>query len=307
VAAGIAASTWGINMKYLFKLIAVLVVLVVVALVAVVYYIDAIAKRGVEAGATFALGVPTTLETADVGILSGEFSMSGLTVSNPPGFDAPHFLRLNDGGVAVSLGSLREDTVELPHLTLSGIDVNLQKKPDGSNFQAILANLKRFEGDGSKPADDAGGKKFVIRKVEVKDIHVHADVVPIGGSLTRVDVPIESIVLNDVGSGGSGVNMSELANVLFKAIFAAVLQKGGGILPADMLKDLGGGLEQLKGLGDLNVQVAGQALQDFGKSLGGAGEGVGQAVENVGKSIGEGAEKALEGVGDLFGGGKKND
>jgi len=286
-------------MKKLLKLVVLLVVLVIIGLGAVVYYIDAIARTGIEKGATHALGVPTTLEKADVELLGGEFSMSGLKVANPAGFDAPHFLRLNEGAVAVSLGSLREDTVELPHLTLAGVDVHLEKKDGKGNFNVIMDHLKRFESDAPRDPDS---KQFVIRKVEVRNVNAHVDVVPIGGQLTKLDVPIDSIVLKDVGSGG-GVDMSELTSVLLKAVLAAIIQKGGGIIPADLLGDLQGQFAKLEGLGDFKVEVAGQALQGFGSVT----EGLGEAVEDVGKNIGDEAGKALEGLGDLIGGGKKRD
>ena len=76
-------------MKKLIKLVAVLLILLVLATVAVALYIDTIAKTAIERGATYALGVETTLGSADVGLLSGTFSMGDLTVANPAGFESP--------------------------------------------------------------------------------------------------------------------------------------------------------------------------------------------------------------------------
>ena len=82
-------------MKLLIKIVVVLVLLLVIGVLTTFFFIDRIAKAGVEKGATYALGVPTTLKSADVGVFAGTFAMSGLNVANPEGFDKePHFLKL---------------------------------------------------------------------------------------------------------------------------------------------------------------------------------------------------------------------
>ena len=87
-------------MKKLAILVGGLVIVLVAVVVIAFVSIDAIARAGIERGATFALGVPTTLGSANIGILSGEFTMSGLDVTNPEGFDGDYFLQLDEGFVA---------------------------------------------------------------------------------------------------------------------------------------------------------------------------------------------------------------
>ena len=132
-------------MKKLIKLVAVLLVLLVLATIAVALYIDTIAKTAIERGATYALGVKTTLGSADVGLLSGTFSMGDLTVANPAGFKSPYFTHLGEGDVKVALKTLRQETVELPTLTLTNLDIHLEKKEGEANYDVILENLSRFE------------------------------------------------------------------------------------------------------------------------------------------------------------------
>jgi hypothetical protein len=233
--------------------------------------------------------------------------MSGLDVANPEGFSSPHFLTLGNGGVAVSLGTLNSKTVELPELNLTDIDVNLQKSGGKANYKVILDNLKRLE-SGGKPkqpkAGSGGGKDFVIKKVEIRNITAHVDLLPIGGEASKVDVTVPEIVLTDVGEGG--VPMSQLVNVLTQAILTAIVKTGGGLIPGDILGDLQGQLGQLSGLGDVGVKVldnAGQVVEQFGKSAEGledAAKKAGEAVEGAKK----GAEDAIEGVKGLLGGDK---
>lgn len=286
--------------KVVLKLGLVVVLILVVAIAAGAFYIDSIARQGIEGGSTYALGVPTSLDKADVGLLSGEFSMSGLNVSNPEGFTSPHFLALEDGAVAISLGTLREDVVELPTLTLSGISMNLERAGDKSNYKVILENLKRFESGGGPPdkKPEEGGKKFVIRNLEIRDVNVHVNLIPAGGELTKVDVPIDLIQLKDVGSGGESVRMSDLAGVILKTIMTVAVQKGGQ-LPGDIAAELTNGLGELQNLGDQGITVLlgdGGVVQTFGKTA----EELGKTAEEGAKKLGDEAKKIGEGIGNIF-------
>ncbi len=290
----------GGGMKIILGVVGVLVVLIVLLVAVIAISIDSLAKRGVERGATYALQVPTTLNNADVKFLSGGFAMSGLEVKNPDGFSAPHFLQMNDASVNVSLATLAEDVVELPALTITGIDMYLVKEGGKANYQVIMDNLKRFESGESEPADPAKeGKKFVIRKIEIKDVMVHASVLPLGAAGKTVDVEVPEIVLTNVGSGGQSVSMAEVFNIVLKAVFATALNLGD-VLPGDISEGLKGGLSQLGSLSDLGVGVAGSAAKVLGDLPGGVGEGAGKAVEDAAKGV-------EEGIKGLFGGDKKKD
>jgi hypothetical protein len=294
-------------MKLLIKLVVVLVVLVVLGVGVVVYAIDAIARAGIERGATYALGVETKLASADVSIRSGRFEMGGLRVANPEGFTDPQFMHLDTGGVEVALGSLRQETVELPVLHLGGIGVNVERSGGKANYDVIIANLKRFEtgggapetGGGTADPDAGGGKKFIIREIVISDVGVNARLAPVGGELTKVSATIDEIRLKDVGSETGGAAMAEITSIIVKAIFAAMIH--ADILPADMLKDLDGALDQLEDLKSLGVDV----LTETSGQLKSVGDDGGKVLEDVGKEIGEAVEGLGEGLGELLGGKKE--
>ena len=277
-------------------IVALIVVIVVLALVG----IDQAAKIGIERGATYALGVDTTLDSADIGVFSGEFGMSGLTVSNPDGYTSPHFLSLGTGEVNVSYESLSSDLITLPLLSLSTIDVHLDKKDGSSNYQTILDNLKRFETSEEPPPADTGqeSQKFVIEELTISDITVHAAVVGSAKTTAKVD----SITLKNVGSGGKPVDMGQLTGVIIKSLMAAAITAGAEEFPAAVLGELESGLGGLESLGDLGVSVTaeiGGVTQELGSLLGDLGEGVGETLDDVGGAV----EDAAKGIGDLFGGG----
>ena len=277
-------------------LVAGALVVVLIALVLIVFMsIDSIAKAAIERGSTYALGVQTTLGSADVGILSGEFGMKGLEVANPEGFESDHFLQLHHGFLAVSLGSLREDTVEVPTLELTGISMNIEKRGGKANYKIITDNLQRFEsGDTGDAEADGGepGKQFVVREIIIRDINVTVDILPIGGDLTRLNIPIEEVRMTDVGS--AGMTTAELTDRVVKMILAAIV-KNGGQLPADLVNDIDGALAQLGDLGNMTVSETAEVVGQIVEGLQEGGE------EDVGKAL----EDAVEGLGGLFGDKKK--
>lgn len=277
-------------MKLALKIGVGLLALVIVLVLIVFVYIDVIAKTAIEKGATYALGVKTTLDKADVGVLSGKFTMKGLQVANPEGFDSKDFFQLGEGFVSVSLGSLSRQTVTLPLLTLSDLHMNLEKKNGKANYSVILDNLNRLKspGDGGEPQtgdkSTGGGKDFVVEEILITNVNVEVDVLPIGGQLNHVHVPIDEIHLKSVGS--KGLTTAQMTDLVIKAILAAVA-KSAVDLPGDLANDLGGALASFGNMGfDSTVDIGGKTVNELGKHIGGAGDGIGKGLEDVGKGLG---------------------
>lgn len=286
-------------MKFILRKLKLLIVAVLLLLITTVvigvWKIDSIARKGIEKGATYALGVPATLGSASVGILSGKFGMSKLNVGNPPGFAAPYFLSLEGGSVQVSLGTLRQSTVELPLLTLDNLDVNIERKDGNSNYKVILDNLARVQsGTGSEPPSK-DEKRFIIRELSLKNVKVNLDLLGgpgMIGDLTKVPLTIDEIKLNDVGKtgtgvGGTGVTMVELASIIMQAVLGAVAEKGGGLIPDDLLGDLKGKLAGLDGIKDLGMKV-------FGDPKGSVEQARKKAVDDATKEGKKAAGDALD-------------
>lgn len=300
-------------------LVAVLIIVAVVTLALVNF----LARKGIETGATYALGVNTSLGAARIGLFSGEFGMSKLKVASPQGFPAPHFLALGDAGVSVSLGSLMKDTIEIPKFALDEIDVHIERKDGKSNYQVILDNLEKISGKpdpnkpkpAPKPKDE--GKKLVIRELTIRKVTVHVDMLGIQGATgaigdatgasAKVTVPIDEIKLTDVGKtgdgvGGSGVTIGELSGLIVQAIMAAVVQEGGDLLPKDLLNDIGAQLGDLTGLADVGLEVGGEVVDVAGKF----GQEAAKVVEGVAGEAGKAVEDLGKGIEGILGGGDKN-
>ncbi len=303
------------RMKHVKKIIAAVVVVAIVAVAAAFLWIDRLAKVGVERGATYALGVRTRLADMDVGVLSGRVAMGDLSVANPEGFSSDSFLELGKGEVSVSLGTLMEEKVVLPTLKLADLHLNLERNGSKANYDEIINNLKKLESKSARPAEESEGKRFVIQDVDIRNVNVNVQVIPLGGELTRIPISIEEIQLSDIGSDSdNGVVLAQLTGILMKAVLQAVVAKAGNVLPADVMAGLTAGLDQLDGIADTTIQVVGQVvtdvqnvskgLQDTGRQI---GEKLNESTKGLGKGLNDAGKELENGIGGLLKGDKKKD
>lgn len=285
-------------MKKKTKLALFAVIGLLVAVMAGAFLIDSIAEAGVEQGGTYALGVPVDVRGMDVGVISGAVAIDGMQIDNPAGFDTPYFLQMGESRVAVSLGTLMEDKVVLPELSISHMRLNLEQKLTKSNYGVILDNLNTFTAKLQSSDAPQDGKKFVIRKVVIEDVLVQVQLLPIGGAATRLPISIERIELADVGSDRpDGVQFAELTALMVEAILHAVLDRAGNLMPGDMASGLKGGLDALPGLGKKAVSLVGDASKV-------AGEEVKRLVKDAGgaaaKELDKAGKKLEQGLSDLL-------
>lgn len=311
-------------MKKIKRLIIGIVLLVVVAAGGAWYYINHIAKAGVEKGATYALGEDTKLDGINVGLLSGEVDMSRLHVDNPAGFKKDHFLRFGDGAVEVSMGSLLEDRVVVPRVAIDDISMNIERKMLQANYEVILERLKRLS-SSDESAAPGSGKKFVINNLVLSNITITLAF----GSM-ELPVKIERIELVNVGQADNGLIIAQLTGILVSALLEALVENAGMLLPADMLAELNGALAQLdelhatglKVVGDVTAMVDGQvkeisklgtdtianvqqSIQQTTGELQKAGESARKSIEDAGKGLQDAGKSFQEGLGGILGGKKE--
>ncbi len=299
-------------MKKIKRLIIVLMLLLIVAVTVAFLYIDSIAKAGIEKGATYALGVDTTLDNVSLGIFKGRFGMDRLNVKNPAGFSSPHFFALGRGEVEVSIRQLMGEKVQVARIGFKDIDVHLEKSKGRTNYAVIMENLRKLESKSEETIEQESGtsKKFVIDLVEIQNVNVHVNLIPEIGDLTRLDIKIPALTLKGIGSDTEGgALLAEVSDVIIKAVIQAVVDKGG--LPGDMLGDLQGHLAKLENLDKFAVEVADKLIDDTTKKVTAEidkvtkdatkdllKDGAGGLLKDKTKDIGKG-------IGDIFGKDKK--
>jgi hypothetical protein len=260
------------------------VLAVIVVAVAVTWVmIDSIAKRAVQEGGQYALGVPTTVDTMNLSLVGGSLRMGTLNIANPTGYNSPHLMRAGTFHLAVNPGSVFSDTVVVPTFELDGLDVNIESKGMANNIGVVLDHVKKLGGDSGKagqqasqPPSQGSGKKLMVNRVVIRNVAAHVTL-PLPGS-KPLTVSVPTIELNNVSSD-KGVTVQELISRLMPAILASILEAGKDIIPGDLLAGLN------TQLADTVNALGGQASQLVQQGIGQAGAQVQQALKQVEKVV----------------------
>lgn len=243
-------------MSRIQKVFAVLGIVVALA-VAGLWGADGLARSAVESGLGRALGTETTIQELDLGLLSGEATLEELRVSNPQGFDSPHFLTLRRARVAVRLRSFLADTVEVRRLELEDMDLTLEQRGTSSNVAPVLASLREATA-GRAPEDET---RYRIGRMVIREVTARLQLGTGMGQQTAATVEIPEIRLDDVGSGrGGAVALSELAALTVQAVLRAVGRESGG-LPGPLRGLLRRELGSLPGL-EIRLPGEGGSLEE---------------------------------------------
>ncbi len=287
--------------------------LFVALLVGASFYINEIVGTAIERGGTYALGVETKVGFVRLSPFGGNFRVSSLRIANPPGFERSSFLELGSGNIDVVLATLTEPVVHVSRFSLDDIEITLEKAKGKTNYGEILNNLGRFEkgnGPAPKQEDSGPGTRVVIDELVITDVTANVEWIdaPANVAMTRIEIP--EIRMQGIGAhNAQGVAMSELSNIIIKAIMGAIARYGGD-LPSVMLGELQRNMDGLTRLPGVMVEGMGSNLvESVGKAVPGS---VGDAVRGVGGTAGDAAKGVTDAVGTeakkafggLFGGNK---
>lgn len=269
-------------MKRPQRLVIGLVLVLVLIGAGTILLVDSLVEQAVEHGGTHALGVETRLESASVGLVSGRFGLSGLAIANPPGFERSDFFTLRSARLELPLARLLEPRVTIPTLELEGIAIDLERNTQGTNYGVVLDNLSRFESGSEKPRGEgeeheSSGKTYALRRLVIRDVRASVNLVPAGGDLTRLDLAVPEIVVENLASD---MTMPQLCALVVKVVIHAAIQAGQGVVPGEILADLRG---RMDGLSDV-------ARLQIGEELGKLESGLREQA----KKLGPEAEKALD-------------
>jgi len=301
------------------KRIGLLVILLVIVVVGVLfYYKDAAVKKAVVFGGDTVLGDGTTaLDSANLNVFGGGLTLTGLKLDNADGYKQPHFFQLAGTDVKVSLGTLMEEKIVIPTVTLDGLNVVAETSLEQGLPKLNLITIKKTvdasvggSGGGGDPAPDAdaeAGKKFVIDKLTITNMKVTGALTMPGGGSVPVDVPVPSFTITGIGEKDNGVVMKELVAIILDAVLRKAIEQVGNVggVSLDMFEGGAGAL--LEGAGGL-LEGAGGVGEGVGGAIDGIIGGGGGGGDGEGDGDGGGIGGAIEqGIGGFLGGGNQDD
>lgn len=251
-----------IQMKVFVRFLVLIGVLGIIAVVFVSLSLNALVKGGIETMGPRILGVPVTLEDADVTLLSGtnmHAGLTGLVVNNPEGYETASAVSLPEIRIKVDWNSLLTDTVIVEEVLIVKPAITFEWSLEGSNLGAIHENVKRNTGSGYDDDDQEKGetpeetqefdKSVHVKKVTVKDAIINVSFV--GGQNEVTRLPLPDLELRDIGNPSGGTTFSQASAVIFEQIYDAIdkaVMKPGILLPQ--------GVEQLgKSIGKMGKEL----------------------------------------------------
>ena len=254
--------------KILRTVLLVIVVLVICAAVLIHLFGNSALKAGIETAASKTLKVAVSIDKIGFSILGGSVSFQGLVVDNPPGYQHDKLLEVGSAKIAVSIGSLLEDTINIKEIKFDGVNVTIEQKGlTSNNLQDIINALPKSE---DKPEDatatEKPAKKLHIDNLEITNVTVKAKLLPIPGKADTVTIKLNPIRMTDLGSDEK-MDVAMLSSKILLAIATGVAEQGAGKLPKGMTDGMNDALGKVTELGQTAAEES-KKLLEGGKDAG---------------------------------------
>jgi hypothetical protein len=238
--------------------VGVLMILLALLLWLVYASLDSMVQSALETHGSRLAGARVVVDDVDISPQSGEGTLRGLRIENPPGFSRADAIRFGEVTLRIDVSTLVQDPLVIDEIRIDAPYANVEVKPPGkSNIDAIRENLERAAPKGAKgappggeaaPAPPGAVRRIVIRKFSFEDGSVAADARAVGGKQYDADLP--ALRLSNVGGpqGAPGDEVGQTVLVAFtRAVARAAARQGLGKLLQDQLGEAG---DAAKGLLD---------------------------------------------------------
>lgn len=197
-----------------------IVIVIVLALGAFVFtlftYADSMVTRGVNYVMDSSLPSGGEVDKVHVGLLSGDLSISGLKIFNPPGFGSKELLSLELGETAVSLKELMKRRVHIKNLSVTGLTVRVERKGTKTNLDELIALARKKSGKGEATGEGkTAGKKVevVIDRISIKKVRFFAPLIA-----EKKPVELENLTLTGPFTVSEKGGMTDVVNALVRQL-----------------------------------------------------------------------------------------
>jgi hypothetical protein len=256
-------------MKWLIRILLVLVLLICASLWFAWSQLDKLAKYGIEQGTPPVVKTSVSVEQVKLSPFAGSGVIEGFKIGNPEGFKGAHALRIGRMEVAVDTNSVRNDKIVIQHIRIIDPEINLEGGLGGTNLKHIADNAKNFvsqqtaaAGNGA-PAPEAATQpgqpvKLQVNELLITGVKLSASVAGlVPGAESRMTLP--DIRLTNLGSGPDGITPAELTALVLRELnteavkasasgaLKTLLQGAGGKVETEGLKNGVDGIQKLFG------------------------------------------------------------
>ena len=241
------------------KVVYIVLAAIIFAVGGTVLFLDEIVKTAINNIAPQVTKTRVSVDSVSLGLLSGDFMVSGVDVANPKGFSEASVFVLNKVDVDVDMSTLMKDVVVVNKIVVDGAEFFYELKGGSSNVSALMDNVNSFLGESKKKGKADKAKTEVedtasSKKVFVKEFTFTNGKIAIGAGLTKqaadVTLDIPTLTLKNIGSEDKGAAIADViaqGMAAFSASAMAVIASDGA---KALLKSGGGIVDTLKSLFD---------------------------------------------------------
>jgi len=210
--------------KIILIVVCSLFVVGVVGTLVLTFFLGGIVKTAVNSFGPKLTQTNVVLEGASLSPISGTGTLTGLKVSNPPGWKNDQAFSLGTIRMSVAPFSIFGDHIIINELTIDEPVFDYETKFTDNNVSQLLGNVQKYAGSGSATPATSGGKpvKFEIKKFRLTNAKVSVGV----AGLAAVTVPMPDIPLDNIGSDQGGITPDQLAGVVMKSVSEGVILAG---------------------------------------------------------------------------------
>ena len=253
--------------KKIVTYVVVSIAVILLVLIVGIYLFGAgMIKAEVEKVASSTLGVPVTIKSINLSILSGKVEMKGLVVKNPPGYANETLLELGDGIVNLDIGSVMSNTIKIQLVKLDDTKLTIEQKGLTNNLKEILDKMPKEEQKEPAPKTEKPGKNLTVTKLEITNTNVKVKLLPIPGKSDTVSLKLDPIVMENLGTDKK-LSVASLVGKVMGALAVGVAKQGAGLLPDDMVKGIGSTLGKTVELGTSTVKTTTEAGKNAVESV----------------------------------------
>lgn len=291
--------------RFLKFLVGLVLILVALLLAAALIFPGTVVKTSVVRVGSRVIGVPITLEDADVSLFRGSAQLDSLVIGNPEGFKSEYAFRLGNLTFDMVPRSIFQDRIHIEEVVIDGPIIQYEVSLSGTNLGKLLKQVQGSQPEakakpaaGAEPKTAKAGKPVIIDRLVIRNAQLKLAASLTGGK--SAVLPLPAIELTDIGKEQGGASWATVIDEVLTAVAATAktVVMGAGDLLGGGAKIAGDGIKVAGEAADAGAKALGQAAEKGAESLKkGAGEAAGIAED--------GARQVVKGLSGLLGGKKQ--
>lgn len=172
---------------------------------------ESIVKNLVHKYGSEITGTDVSLGGLDIKLTDGVGIVRDVKIGNPKGYKSKNLFYLKELDVKIDISSLTDDTIIIDSIIINNPEITYEMKNlKQSNVSEILDNINAYTAKGkskdsetakaepAEKADDAGGKKVIIKTLTVTDGKVSA-ILGSGSVKAPISVALPTIEMKNIG------------------------------------------------------------------------------------------------------------